>query len=578
MDFRNFYPLLCESEIDSMEDERPHKQTSGESSMEMCRVASASRPCETYSHDDIINNEPHYQQQQHLTKDDEMIHDDKYEASLQSRNKHLLKSEEERTRHDDDESLQRAIRESSAIAKNASQLKSESEFEDELQRAIHDDDNDAKPPAIRGTDSNITEEDELQKAIRQSIQDYANNNQKNTTTTYETTTTATAALHPKCKTLNNVEFTHVIYEYLQLYGGIHAIEKSNAVKDGNSNSLKHYGKHKSHTAYGGGKHQTGAQFGTFSVENMYRIYNVLEGKANVRLDEPQADLHLIPNGVMEELGFVRDESTGKYVMVDDEDGNNDNNSSRDSSPSKRLEGLAAAKIQAFVDIGHGFGIQVLQAGWSLGVPSRGIELMADRHNIALQIRDGVIDRYRDDPPDSTMVELKLADFTRAMIPDVETYASDANLRSFLLFKDKTMKIQRGLVIFVNNAENVFGPRSNQKKDGLFLDHYLAQLFANMEIGGRMVTLTDVSCYLNNGNDDWYTRDVFLSGLGAVLWSSYFKSSICVYVLTKMSNSWKCRFCKKTSAVITDDGQVCNRCVWCDRETKNTTRNKKRKRC
>jgi len=59
-----------------MEDERPYKQTSGESSMEMCRVASASasRPCESHSHDDSINNEPH-DQQQHLTKDDEMIHE-----------------------------------------------------------------------------------------------------------------------------------------------------------------------------------------------------------------------------------------------------------------------------------------------------------------------------------------------------------------------------------------------------------------------------------------------------------------------------------------------------------------------
>eukprot|EP00956_Cyclotella_meneghiniana_P022909 scaffold43851_cov40-Cyclotella_meneghiniana.AAC.2 len=95
----------------------------------------------------------------------------------------------ERTRHDnDDESLQRAIRESSDIAKNASQLKSESELEDEFTiRAMiresaeirsanqfvysntttttlidlcdsHDEDeDDAKPLAIRGTDSNITE-------------------------------------------------------------------------------------------------------------------------------------------------------------------------------------------------------------------------------------------------------------------------------------------------------------------------------------------------------------------------------------------------------------------------------------
>ena len=59
--------------------------------------ASASRPCESHSHDDSINNEPqHYQQQQHLTKDDQMMHDDTYNASLQPCNKHLLESEEER--------------------------------------------------------------------------------------------------------------------------------------------------------------------------------------------------------------------------------------------------------------------------------------------------------------------------------------------------------------------------------------------------------------------------------------------------------------------------------------------------
>jgi len=61
----------------------------------------------------------------------------------------------------------------------------------------------------------------------------------------------------------------------------------------------------------------------------------------------------------------------------------------------------------------------------------------------------------------------------------------------------------------------------------------------------------------------------LSGLGAVLWSSYTKSSICVYVLNKISNSWKCRFYGQALAVITDDDQACNRCVWCDRETKNS---------
>lgn len=516
-----------------------------------------------------------------------------------------IKESHEIHHHDNDELLlQRAIRESSdANNDDANRLKSDEEFERELQMAIresakaistsqfdysnsssigantnanyntalidlcndesHDEEekDDVKPPANRDADSN-REKDELETAIQLSIE-----------------TASTAPLMPKYKTLNRIEFADVVHEYVQLYGGIRAIETSRTVKDGNSNGLKRRGQRKSNTAAGGGRHQTGAQFGSFSVGNMYRIYDVLEGRDDVRPDEPEADLHLIPDWVMEELGFVRDVSFGKFVIRT----NDDNDNCISSSPSRQLQGPAASKIRAFVDIGHGFGIQVLQAGWSLGVPSRGIELMADRHNIAAQIRDGVIDRYRDDPPDGTAVELKLADFTRAMIPDtVETDESEDDttnqLRSFLLFEDKNWEIRRGLVIFVNNAENVFGPRSNQKKDGLFLDHYVARLFANMEIGGRMVTLTDVSCCLNGGNDDWYTRDVFLSGLGAVSWSSWAKSSICVYVLTKISNVWKCRFCEETSAVVTDDGRVCHRCVWCDRETKNSTRNKRRKRC
>ena len=76
-----------------------------------------------------------------------------------------------------------------------------------------------------------------------------------------------------------------------------------------------------------------------------------------------------------------------------------------------------------------------------------------------------------------------------------------NLRSFLLFKDKTMEIQRGLVIFIINAENVFGPRSNQKKRWSIPGSLLGTTICQYGNWGRMVTLADVSCYLNNGNDD-----------------------------------------------------------------------------
>ena len=50
-------------------------------------------------------------------------------------------------------------------------------------------------------------------------------------------------------------------------------------------------------------------------------------KTNARMEEPQADLHLIPHCVMEELGFVRDESSGKCVVVAEDESNGKGSSS-----------------------------------------------------------------------------------------------------------------------------------------------------------------------------------------------------------------------------------------------------------
>ena len=74
-----------------------------------------------------------------------------------------------------------------------------------------------------------------------------------------------------------------------------------------------------------------------------------------------------------------------------------------------------------------------------------------------------------------------------------------------------MATQEGLVIFVNNAEDVFGARSNDNGQGVALDYRLAQLFAQMQRGGRIVTLTDISSHCSSS--DWFTRTVFKSGTG-----------------------------------------------------------------
>ena len=62
-------------------------------------------------------------------------------------------------------------------------------------------------------------------------------------------------------------------------------------------------------------------------------------------------------------------------------------------------------------------------------------------------------------------------------------------------------------MFVNNAKDVMGTKSNhlggRKVGGAHLGFYIhSNLFAQMEVGGRVVTLTDISCCLPI-KTNWY---------------------------------------------------------------------------
>jgi hypothetical protein len=199
--------------------------------------------------------------------------------------------------------------------------------------------------------------------------------------------------------------------------------------------------------------------------------------------------------------------------------------------------------------------------------------------------EGMIrDLLKDDPPDSTAVVLKNDDFSHAFVPDAETRCRDEALRSFLLFAEPSipMEVQRGLVIFINNAEEVFGSRSNQNAKGQDLDSSLARLFANMQVGGRMVTLTDISCNLTQSTE-WFRRDVFESGTDAVSWGNQNKS-VNVYVLTKLDDYWycqneKCQHKKShnlpaKNVVVDEDGEPIEKCVWCEERARPCSRLRK----
>jgi len=343
-----------------------------------------------------------------------------------------------------------------------------------------------------------------------------------------------------CRVLSRNEFENVIYPLVSLQGGFHKIEKGKMVQMGNTpGDVKN------------SKTQSRAQYGRYMIESFWRVLDVLEGKIDTTGDET-----------------VSDESDGKIVAkgISLDDGSVDAIKTEDGQQQNKSSSQLGSKITAFVDIGHGIGLQVMQAGWTLDVCSRGIELMEGRHEIAQVIYDGVIDELRDDPPDSTKVDLRLDNLVHCVLPPPGKSERNEELRRFVLFQDKSEKIQKGLVIFANNAEDVFAARSNDSGNGACLDEHLAELFGNMKVGGRIVTLTDIRCHLTSKDDArWYRYESFDSGVGAVSWSP--NKSVAVHVLTKISDDWICSNTKNKcpcppSTVVDENGRLRTKCVYC----------------
>ena len=279
-------------------------------------------------------------------------------------------------------------------------------------------DSTAAASVARDNNDNESEEDQFKRAIQASLEEEQKAKQE-------------YSMSPEripWRKLSRNEFENAVDLFVDEQGGYERIEHGALITHGNSNDMN-----KSRIAGGGGKNQTGAQYGRYTISATSRLFDVLEGMADINIDEEIIEGTV--NSVSESPGNKRDAKKKKKRKLEKD---------------TRLSGLPGAKIKAFVDIGHGIGIQVLQAGWTLGVPSRGVEIMKDRHLVAEALREGVLEGVRDNPPDSTLVELTLADFSRAIVSEDR----DEKLRSFLLFNDKMMA-QDGLVIFINNAEEVF---------------------------------------------------------------------------------------------------------------------------
>ena len=127
------------------------------------------------------------------------------------------------------------------------------------------------------------------------------------------------------------------------------------------------------------------------------------------------------------------------------------------------------KDDIFIDIGSGIGNTCLQASYTVGCDSRGIELVKDRHAIA--------DIYR-----KNLNTLNGGEVGKVELVLGELQAEEN--RDFI-----TGGGRRTVKAFCNNYNAVFSHRSTKTTQQLYtLDHYIAGLFSIMAEGSVLLTL------------------------------------------------------------------------------------------
>ncbi|KAL7469145.1 hypothetical protein ACHAXS_009419 [Conticribra weissflogii] len=334
-----------------------------------------------------------------------------------------------------------------------------------------------------GPDSDEEYSKQLKRAIKLSLQD-------------KKSSLPSTGLWENISPLGIELFENAVEGFMNAHGGFQKIENGAFISEGNNRFKK-----KSDTC--GGENQERAQYGRITIEGFKRVLDKLEGRPTSSNDEK-----------------INEHSE---KCADGKNDANDGNTCNGESDFRDPEGR---EIKAFVDIGHGLGIQVMQVGLCLGVHSRGVELMKNRHMLAKQLESDLKNEFS--AYSFEKIELEMCDFTHAFLPNKKTkYKTDNEismspcrfseydslkrnvaLRRFLMCKDLSDDEQKHLVVFGNNFNGVFGTRAG-KPDVPSLDQHLAEMFANMEVGGRIVTLEDLSPLFSRNS--WFRRDKFMSG-------------------------------------------------------------------
>jgi len=171
------------------------------------------------------------------------------------------------------------------------------------------------------------------------------------------------------------------------------------------------------------------------------------------------------------------------------DGNNDVGTAEQSramygrikiDATKKIFDLMELKsTDVFIDIGHGIGSVVLQAAFTRGCDSRGIELKQKRNSLATEINADLHSQI-------LLTEEKQNIENRNWHEVVNIQFKEGDFRKqtnypFIIEANK---------ILVNNAQEIFSARSSVGCDAT-LDDYIASIFARTKPGSIMVTLEKI---------------------------------------------------------------------------------------
>ena len=136
--------------------------------------------------------------------------------------------------------------------------------------------------------------------------------------------------------------------------------------------------------------------------------------------------------------------------------------------------LTRAKV--LLDLGHGIGTVCLQAACTIGCNARGIEIVGDRRACSVGLKLTWESWFQKE------FNLQNRKCNTGTVDFVHGSFEDRCHWRFILDAD---------VVFFDNFNGVFGPRSHKKDQQFSLEDVVAGLFACMKTGVVMVTLDDL---------------------------------------------------------------------------------------